>query len=239
MDVGGGSLLLKMADLTTVQVKTLVDETDIGKIQPGMPATVRVTAFPNQPFRGTVLKIEPVANAEQTVTTFAVRIVLDNDRGLLKPGMNADVDILVAERRGVLAVPMGALRTERDVGTSARLLGVDEAVVRQQLEAASASPPASAAAAGDDGGYRFESRFWVFVKRDGKPVAQRVVTGLTDLDYSEVIAGLQENDAVYILPSSGLVENQQRFQQQMRNMMGMPGMNQQQGQGRPGGGQRP
>jgi HlyD family secretion protein len=239
MDVGGGSLLLKMADLTTVQVKTLVDETDIGKIQPGMPATVRVTAFPNQPFRGTVLKIEPVANAEQTVTTFAVRIVLDNDRGLLKPGMNADVDILVAERRGVLAVPMGALRTERDVGTSARLLGVDEAVVRQQLAAASPSPPASAAAAGDDGGYRFESRFWVFVKRDGKPVAQRVVTGLTDLDYSEVIAGLQENDAVYILPSSGLVENQQRFQQQMRNMMGMPGMNQQQGQGRPGGGQRP
>ncbi|MBL8224985.1 MAG: efflux RND transporter periplasmic adaptor subunit [Chromatiales bacterium] len=249
MDVGGGSLLLKMADLTTVQVKTLVDETDIGKIRPGLPATVTVTAFPNQPFAGSVLKIEPLASADQTVTTFAVRIVLDNAQGLLKPGMNADVDILVAERRGVLAVPMGALRTDRDIATSAKLLGLDEATVRQQLAAApAAGTPAPGAADAD--GYRYESRFWVFVQRDGKPVAQRVTTGLTDLDYSEVIAGLAENDAVFILPSSGLVENQQRFQQQMRNMMGMPGMGQQQGrpgsggqgegQGRPaGGGERP
>jgi HlyD family secretion protein len=238
MDVGGGSLLLKMADLTTVQVKTLVDETDIGKIQPGMPATVRVTAFPNQPFQGKVLKIEPVANADQTVTTFAVRIVLDNEKALLKPGMNADVAILVAERRGVLAVPMGALRTERDVSTSARLLGVDEALVQQQL-AATDPAPAQAAGTADPAsaadGYRFESRYWVFTQRDGKPVAQRVTTGLTDLDYSEVIAGLAEGDPVFILPSSAMVENQQRFQQQMRNMMGMPGMNQQGGQSRPGG----
>jgi HlyD family secretion protein len=208
-----------------------------------MPATVRVTAFPNQPFRGKVLKIEPVANADQTVTTFAVRIVLDNENGLLKPGMNADVEILVAERRDVLAVPMGALRTERDVSTSAKLLGVDEAVVRQQLAAAGkagAAPGGTTPAAGDDG-YRFESRYWVFVSRDGKPVAQRVTTGLTDLDYSEVIAGLEENDPVYILPSSGLVENQQRFQQQMRNMMGMPGQSGAQGQGRQSGegGSRP
>jgi HlyD family secretion protein len=234
MDVGGGSLLLKMADLTSVQVKTLVDETDIGKIRPGLPATVTVTAFPNQPFTGSVLKIEPLASAEQTVTTFAVRIVLDNAQGLLKPGMNADVDILVAERRGVLAVPMGALRTDRDIATSAKLLGLDEAVVRQQLAAAPAAGTPAPDAAGAEG-YRYESRFWVFVQRDGKPVAQRVTTGLTDLDYSEVIAGLAENDAVFILPSSGLVENQQRFQQQMRNMMGMPGMGPQ-GQGRPGSG---
>jgi HlyD family secretion protein len=238
MDVGGGSLLLKMADLTTVQVKTLVDETDIGKIRPGLPATVKVTAFPNQPFAGTVLKIEPLAVAEQTVTTFAVRIVLDNANGLLKPGMNADVDILVAERRGVLAVPMGALRTDRDIATSAQLLGLDAEQVRQQLAATSGAgtPPASDI---DADGYRYESRYWVFVQRDGRPVAQRVTTGLTDLDYSEVISGLQENDAVYILPSSGLVENQQRFQERMRNMMGMPGTGQRQQQSRPGSGERP
>lgn len=230
MDVGGGSLLLKMADLRTVQVKTLVDETDIGKVRPGMPATVTVTAFPNQPFTGSVLKIEPLANADQTVTTFAVRIVLDNADGLLKPGMNADVDILVAERRGVAAVPMGALRTERDVATSAKLVGLDEATVRQQL-AAAAPPAAGPGSAPGTDGYRFESRFWVFVQRDGKPVAQPVVAGLTDLDYSEVVAGLAAGDAVYILPSSALVENQQRFQQQMRNMMGMPGTQQRPGQG--------
>jgi len=60
-DVGGGTVLLKMADLNLVQVRTLVDETDIGKIQPGQRATVTVDAFPNRPFQGTVLKIEPQA----------------------------------------------------------------------------------------------------------------------------------------------------------------------------------
>jgi HlyD family secretion protein len=238
MDVGGGSLLLKMADLRTVQVKTLVDETDIGKIRPGLAATVTVTAFPNQPFSGQVLKIEPLANADQTVTTFAVRIVLDNAKGLLKPGMNADVDILVAERRGVLAVPMGALRTERDISTSAKLVGVDEAMVRQRLDADQGTPvPATpSATAGDDpGSYRYESRFWLFVQKDGKPEARTVTTGLTDLDYSEVVAGLAENEQVYLLPSSAMVENQQRFQQQMRNMMGMPGTQQRPGQGQASG----
>ena len=120
MDVGGGTLLLKMADLSSVQVRTLVDETDIGKISPGLPAVVTVTAFPNQPFTGKVLKVEPQASADQTVTTFAVRIVLSNDNGLLKPGMNADVAILITERKGVLAIPTNALRTDRDMATSAR-----------------------------------------------------------------------------------------------------------------------
>ena len=135
MDVGGGTLMLKMADLTTVQVRTLVDETDIGKISPGQPAVVTVTAYPNQPFRGQVQKIEPQANADQTVTTFAVRIVLENKSGLLKPGMNAEVSILVTERKDVLAVPTGALRTDRDLKTSAALVGLDEATAAAQLKA--------------------------------------------------------------------------------------------------------
>ena len=60
-DVGGGTVLLKMADLNLVQVKTLVDETDIGKIQSGLRASITVDAYPNHPFEGTVLKIEPQA----------------------------------------------------------------------------------------------------------------------------------------------------------------------------------
>jgi HlyD family secretion protein len=229
MDVGGGTLLLKMADLTSVQVRTLVDETDIGKITPGQAAEVTVTAFPNQPFRGEVQKIEPQANANQTVTTFAVRIVLKNDSGLLKPGMNADVAIMVTDRRDVVAVPTGALRTDRDLKTSAALVGLDEATATEQLKA-NALPDTPAAASGPaDESYRFSNRYWVFVSRDGKPVAVPVSTGITDLDYSEVLAGLKVGDAVYLLPSSGLVETQQRFQQQMRQFTGMPGMTKPQG----------
>lgn len=231
MDVGGGTLLLKMADLTSVEVRTLVDETDIGKITPGQAAVVTVTAFPNQPFRGVVQKIEPQANANQTVTTFAVRIVLKNDSGLLKPGMNADVAIMVTERKDVLAVPTGALRTDRDLKTSAALVGLDEATTTGQLKA-NALPGTATAAGGPAGqpgdqttgeSYRFNNRYWVFVSRDGKPVAVPVSTGITDLDYSEVLAGLKAGDQVYLLPSSGLVESQQRLQQQMQKFTGMPG----------------
>ena len=89
--VSGGTVLMKMADLTSVQVRTRVDETDIGKIQPGMQTRVTVAAYPNQPFDGVVLKIEPQAIVEQNVTMFAVLIKLQNRGGLLKPGMNAEV----------------------------------------------------------------------------------------------------------------------------------------------------
>lgn len=225
MDVGGGTLMLKMADLSTVQVRTLVDETDIGKILPGQAAVVTVTAYPNQPFRGQVQKIEPQALADQTVTTFAVRIVLENQSGLLKPGMNAEVSILVTERRDVLAVPTGSLRTSRDLKTSAALVGLDEATAAEQLKAnALPEPPGAQTAPGASDAYKFSNRYWVFTQENGKPVARPVITGITDLDYNEVLQGLKAGDQVYLLPSSGLVETQQRFQQQMRNMTGMPGM---------------
>jgi HlyD family secretion protein len=134
-DVGGGTVLLKMADLGLVQVRTLVDETDIGKIQPGQRATVTVDAFPNRPFDGTVLKIEPQALTEQNVTMFPVLVRIDNKDGLLRPGMNAEVEVHVGRRDNVLAVPNAALRTQRDVGSAAQVLGLSPQAVQQQLAA--------------------------------------------------------------------------------------------------------
>src|SRR5439155_25227305 len=60
-DVGGGTVILKIANLDTVQVSALVDETDVGKVKPRMPVTITVDAYPNRTFDGTVLKIEPQA----------------------------------------------------------------------------------------------------------------------------------------------------------------------------------
>ncbi len=97
-DVGGGTVLMKMADLGLVQVRTLVDETDIGKIQVGQRATVTVDAFPNRPFEGSVLKIEPQAQTEQNVTMFPVLVRIDNRGGLLRPGMNSEVEVHVGQR---------------------------------------------------------------------------------------------------------------------------------------------
>jgi HlyD family secretion protein len=132
--VSGGSVLMKMADLTAVQVRTLVDETDIGKIAPGMAARVTVAAYPNQPFDGQVLKIEPQAIVESNVTRFAVLIRLDNLSGLLMPGMNADVEIQIARRDDVEAVPTAALRTDADIASTAAMLGLTERELTSRLD---------------------------------------------------------------------------------------------------------
>ena len=124
---------MQMADLTRVQVRTLVDETDIGKIRPGMTTRVTVAAYPNQPFEGEVLKIEPQAIMEQNVTMFAVLIQIENRGGLLKPGMNAEVDIQIANRSAAAVVPTMALRADSDIPVAALMLGIDESELRTAL----------------------------------------------------------------------------------------------------------
>jgi HlyD family secretion protein len=89
-----------------VRVRALVNETDIGKVRPGLPAQVTVDAFPDRPFIGTVEKIEPQATIQQSVTMFPVLISIDNIARLLMPGMNGEVSIEVERRENVLAIPM-------------------------------------------------------------------------------------------------------------------------------------
>lgn len=306
-DVSGGTILFRMANLDTVQVQGLVDETDIGKIQSGMPVTITVDAFPNRPFEGTVLKIEPQATVTQNVTQFPVLVNILNPGHLLKPGMNTEVEVHVGQRQGVLAVPNAALRTQADVASAADVLGLDQKAVQQELaqqatprDSGSATmggggaktdptPPAAGAASntltlpngmtvklppgvsaqqvqaamqkrfsggqlsdaeqallrqvfsqfrgqggGPGGGQRRNTnevggRYIVFVLRNGQPTPVNVRTGLTDLDYSEVVSGLTEKDTVLLLPSASLVNSQKQFQQRVQSFTGggIPGMRQQ------------
>ena len=158
-DVSGGTVLLRMADLGVVQVRALVDETDIGKIQAGMSATTTVDAYPNRPFEGTVLKIEPQSTVSQNVTMFAVLIRIPNDQGFLRPGMNADVEVHVGNRTNVLAIPNAALRTTRDVGSAAQVLGLDpkdvDAILARADSQARQNPQS---AAGQPGGRGTDTR---------------------------------------------------------------------------------
>ena len=340
-NVGGGTVLLQMANLDTVQVRALVDETDIGKIQPGMEVTITVDAFPNRPFRGRVLKIEPQATVQQNVTMFPVLVRIPNDGALLKPGMNAEVEVHVGNRSQVLAIPNAALRTQRDVSSAATVLGLDpEQVLKQVAEARqratgdsgratlgattanATSKPDSTKPAGETfttpdgrevtlppgitaeqvrglvtrmrsggfesmsaadrqlmqqlrqagvlgrpgggagGGFRmvlggsadaasgasgtgaasggsndflFGGSYIVFVLRNGEPEPVPVRTGLTDLDYSEVVSGLGEADTVLILPSASLVQAQQESQQMQDRMRSsaIPGMGTGPGMGGP------
>jgi HlyD family secretion protein len=261
-DVGGGTVLMKMADLGLVQVRTLVDETDIGKIQVGQRATVTVDAFPNRPFEGSVLKIEPQAQTEQNVTMFPVLVRIDNRGGLLRPGMNSEVEVHVGQREDVLAVPNSALRTQRDAGSAAQVLGLSSEELREDLAATPAPRAAQerttvggAGGAGRKdtaervrtgarkqreggtitaGGRAVDAsiggRYIVFVNRPNGPQAVWIRTGLTDLDYSEVVDGLAASDSVLILPSASLVQSQQESQERINRVTGgggVPGMQQQ------------
>ena len=124
-NVSGGTTLFVMANLDAMQVRTLVDETDMGEIRAGLTTTVKVEAFPDRTFRGNVQKIEPQATVQQNVTMFPVIVTLDNRAGLLKPGMNAEVNILIAEALDVLLVPNSAIVRPQDVGPAALALGLD------------------------------------------------------------------------------------------------------------------
>ena len=128
-NVSGGTTLVIMADLKFMQVRTLVDETDMGDIRAGMPATVTVEAYPQERFMGIVEKIEPQALVQQNVTMFPVIVQLDNDSGLLRPGMNAEVEIELAQESGVLLVPNNALVTPEDVQPASLVLGLDTATI--------------------------------------------------------------------------------------------------------------
>ena len=157
--LGGGTVILKMASLDTVQDSVLVLETDVGRVRPGVPATITVDAFPNRTFTGTVVKILPQAQVSQNNTMFPVLLQIPNPGHLLKPGMNTTVNIQTGQRRGVLAVPNAALRTSRDIGSGASVLGLDPQTAEQQAAAAEAAQQPSGTVAGADPAKRAAGTF--------------------------------------------------------------------------------
>ncbi len=133
-EMTGGTILLRMADLNEVQVRTLVDETDIGVIEAGLQATIKVEAYPDRDFTGSVLQVEPQAVVEQNVTLFAVLTRIQNREGLLKPGMNADVEIVIGARDGVLALANGGIKTVDEARALVDALGLDPELLQQRVE---------------------------------------------------------------------------------------------------------
>jgi HlyD family secretion protein len=130
----GGTTILKMADLTRIRIRALVAESDVGNVHPGQTANVTVDAFPNRTFQGTVEKIEPQAIVQQSVTMFPVLITISNEEGLLLPGMNGEVSMLIEERQNVPAVPVDAVRNAREMPAVASILGLKPEKVKEELD---------------------------------------------------------------------------------------------------------
>ena len=103
------TLVMTLGDTTQVYVQGKVDEADIGSVYLGQPARIRVESFPNKTFNGKVTKIAPLGVEKDNVTTFEVRVSIDNPTGELKANMTANAEVLVTEHKNTLTVPEQAL----------------------------------------------------------------------------------------------------------------------------------
>ncbi len=97
-------------DLTKMQIDTNVDEADIGVVRLGQKATFTVDAYPGKTFIGKILQVRNAPQTIQNVVTYDVIVSVDNASLQLKPGMTANVSILIDERPNVIKVPAAALR---------------------------------------------------------------------------------------------------------------------------------
>ena len=97
-------------DLTKMQIDSSVAEADIGMIKVGQPVEFTVDAYPDSPFHGSVSEIRNAPVTVQNVVTYDVVIKVDNPELKLKPGMTANVSIIVSTKKDVLKIPNAALR---------------------------------------------------------------------------------------------------------------------------------
>mgnify|MGYP001256451417 FL=1 len=199
--VGGGTVLMTMADLSKVRVRALVDEIDVGKVSIGQTVSIKVAAYRDKEFFGTVSKIEPLAKIEQNVTTFPVLIDIDNNENLLLLGMNTDVVIEVLNKNVTLSTPTMSLRTRKDIYSAATILNIPKETIDTFLSE-------------KVDGENF-NKFIVIKDSKNGPQLTWVKIGESDLSYVEVITGLTREDTVFILPSKSLFDYQQRFKERV------------------------
>jgi HlyD family secretion protein len=103
------TLVMTIGDTTQVYVQGKVDEADIANVYLSQPARIRVESFPNKTFNGKVTKIAPLGVEKDNVTTFEVRVSIDNPTGELKANMTANAEVLITEHKNALSVPEQAL----------------------------------------------------------------------------------------------------------------------------------
>jgi HlyD family secretion protein len=108
------TLVMTLGDTSEVYVKGKVDESDIGKVYLGQPARIKVESFKDKTFNGKVTKISPMGVEKDNVTTFEVRVSIQNPGGELKAEMTANAEIILEEHKNVLQIPEGAILYDKD-----------------------------------------------------------------------------------------------------------------------------
>ena len=115
------TLVMNLGDTSEVYVKGKVDESDIGKVYLGQPARIKVESFKDKTFNGKVTKISPMGVEKDNVTTFEVRVSIQNPGGELKAEMTANAEIILEEHKNVLQIPEGAILYDKDKKASVEI----------------------------------------------------------------------------------------------------------------------
>jgi HlyD family secretion protein len=127
------TLLMTLGDVGSVYVLGKVDEADIGKVYLDQPARIVVESFKDTKFEGKVTKISPLGVEKDNVTTFEVRVSIDNPGGLLKANMTANAEIILEEKHDVLLIPEVAVIYDRERNTSAAIPDPQAATGRREV----------------------------------------------------------------------------------------------------------
>src|SRR6266404_3163608 len=115
------TLIMTEGDTSEVYVKGKVDESDIGKVYMAQPARIKVESFKDKTFNGKVTKISPMGVEKDNVTTFEVRVSINNPGGELKAAMTANAEIILEEHKNVLQIPEGSILYDKDKKASVEI----------------------------------------------------------------------------------------------------------------------
>ncbi|MCS7229472.1 MAG: efflux RND transporter periplasmic adaptor subunit [Candidatus Kryptonium sp.] len=205
-------------DLRKMRVEANVDEADIGKVKPGQTVLFTVDAYPEETFVGRVAQVRLQPINVQNVINYAVIIDVDNNDLKLRPGMTANVRILIDKRENVLRIPNQALRFKPDPEDKRFAKAMEEMQRRREefmkrRQQEGGGPGFFGQAQQGQGGPRFGGGFpggnratiWVLDEnKNPKPVFVR--TGITDGNYTEIVGGnLKEGDEIitgYAFPTT-------------------------------------
>jgi len=176
-------------DLTKMQIDTSVSEADVGALKDGLPARFVVDAYPDREFHATMRQFRLAANVVQNVVTYNVVLDVDNKDEMLKPGMTAQVRLVVANRPNVMRIPTTALRfTLPEEELEKRRKAEEQKGNVKQVALSPASVP------DDDLAFRSPNetarmfKVWrLDAKNEPQPVDIRV--GLSNFRYTEVLSG--------------------------------------------------
>jgi len=168
-------------DLTKMQIDANVAEADVGVLEVGQNVDFTVDAFPMRTFHGKIVQVRNAPITVQNVVSYDTVIGVSNPDLKLKPGMTANVSILVAQKDNVLQIKNAALRYHPSGATAGEM---------------GSRSPGAASARGVRGRERQTSDRTVYVLSDARPQSAQIKTGISDGVVTEVIEGLKEGDRV-------------------------------------------